>query len=71
MSLGQCILFVLSEMSFETFPPIWSYVNKTRKKKWQKAEIRNFTIFLVETLPGSIHDLLGVNLLFTFRGDIV
>ena len=70
MSLGQCILFVLSEMSFETFPPIWSYVNK---KKWQKPKFEISQLFLttlVETLPGSIHDFLRVKLLFTFRGDI-
>ncbi len=43
------------------------------KKKWQKSKIWNFTMLwtiLVETLLASMHDIGGVNLVCTFRGDV-
>ena len=47
---------VLSEMSLETFPPIWSYVNENGKNgKNPRFEILQFFPKLVETLPISIH----------------
>ena len=43
------------------------------EKKCQKFKISNFTILsaLVETLPRSMHEFWGANLVCSFRGDIV
>ncbi len=46
---------------------LWSHVNE----KWRKS--KNFTNLyttLVETLPRSMQEFFGVNLLCTFRGDV-
>ncbi len=62
-------------MSFEVSFIIWSHVNEN-KKKIVKIQIVKFRPYLycttlVETLPRSMHEFLGVNLLCTFRGDVV
>ena len=72
--LGANLFCVFRQDVFEVFSPIWSHVNENEKKKWQKSKIWNFTILwatLVETLPRSMHDFLGVNVMCTFRGDVV
>ena len=75
MNFGEQICCALSDkMSF--FPPHGPMLTKTKKKKnWQKSKISNFANFyttLVDTLPRSMHNILGVNLsLCTFRGYVV
>ncbi len=57
--------------------PHWLPSRTSRKGKkiyCQRSKIRNFTILyttLVETLPRSMHDFVGANLLYTFRQDVV
>ena len=45
-----------------------------KRKKQPQSKILNYTILLtvlVETLPRSIHEFYGVNLVCDFRGDVV
>ena len=56
--------------------PLTPMLNVAKKNKQicQKSKISNFTILyttLVETLPRSKHEILGANLLCTFRQDAV
>ncbi len=54
-------------------PPYCPMLTET-KTNWQKSKIWNFTILwaiLVETLPRSMHDFFGVNVMCTFTGDVV
>ncbi len=51
------------------------HIKKKEHKKCQKFNMSNFTIHwtftLVETLPRSIHEFLGANLVCSFRGDVI
>ena len=54
--------------------PLTTMLNVPKKNDCQKSKIWNFTILyttLVDTLPGSMHEFLGANLLCTFRKDVV
>ena len=44
-----------------------------KKENYQKFKVSNFTILLTiyQASLGCVHEFLGVNLMFTFRGDIV
>ena len=76
MNFREQIWCVVSEeMSFETFIPMWSNVNENEKKL---AKIQNLKFHSSlnnfgrdPPYPRSMHDFLGVNLVCTFRGDVV
>ena len=62
---------LLEEMLFETFTPIWSDVNKNKKNGKNPKLPNSLNNFGIETLPRSMHDFFGMNLMCTFRGDVV
>ncbi len=64
-SREQIWCVVSEEISFETFTPIWSHVNEN------ETPPPPLSATLVDTLSRSMHDILGVNVTCTFRGDVV
>ncbi len=57
---------------FEVLSPIWSHVNEN-EKNLAKPQNLKFHQSLCDfgRDPRSMHEFLGVNLLCTFRGDVV
>ncbi len=70
--------FILPHIYFHIlyFPWLTTMLNGQRKKKYQKLKILNFATgilltTLIETLPRHIHEFWRVNLMCSFRGNVV
>ena len=67
MDLGEQIGCVLSEMSFETFTPIYRAHINGKSPKFHNS----LNTFGRDPPYTSVHECLGVNLMCTFTGDVV
>ncbi len=74
MNFGDQICCVPSDkMLFEVFSSIWSHVNENEKMfpKIQNLKFRQSLYNFGRDLPRSLHEVFVVNLLCSFRGDVV